>query len=115
MNISDINKMKLKKDANDNYIIPPFVDRSGNVVDGVTVIEDNQVAANTMFIGDSRFARIYEKTGLEISEGRVDAQFIEDAMTIKVRKRLAFLIRTVDQTGFKQVTSISGALTTLAS
>ena len=25
MNISDINKMKLKKDANENYMIPPFV------------------------------------------------------------------------------------------
>ena len=115
MNISDINKMKLKKDGNNNYIIPPFVDRSGNVVDGVTVIEDNQVVANTMFIGDSRFARIYERSGLEISEGYVGDQFVEDAMTIKIRKRLAFLIRTVDKTGFKKVTSISAALTTLAS
>lgn len=114
MNIADINKMKLKKDANENYILPPFVDRSGNVVDGVTIIEDNQVTANTMFIGDSRFARIYERVGLEISEGMVGDQFVEDAMTIKVRKRLAFLIRTVDQTGFKRVTSISAALTTLA-
>ena len=114
MNISDINKMKLKKDGNNNYIIPPFVDRSGNVVDGVTVIEDNQVVANTMFIGDSRFARIYERSGLEISEGTVGDQFVEDAMTIKIRKRLAFLIRTVDKTGFKKVTSISAALTTLA-
>ena len=114
MNISDINKMKLKKDGNNNYIIPPFVDRSGNVVDGVTVIEDNQVVANTMFIGDSRFARIYERSGLEISEGYVGDQFVEDAMTIKIRKRLAFLIRTVDKTGFKKVTSISAALTTLA-
>ena len=114
MNISDINKMKLKKDGNNNYIIPPFVDRSGNVVDGVTIIEDNQVVANTMFIGDSRFARIYERSGLEISEGYVGDQFVEDAMTIKIRKRLAFLIRTVDKTGFKKVTSISAALTTVA-
>ena len=115
MNISDINKMKLKKDANGNYIIPPFVDRSGSVVDGITIIEDNVVTANTMILGDSRFARIYEATGMEISEGLVGTQFVEDAMTIKVRKRLAFLIRTVNKTGFKKVTSISAALTTLES
>jgi HK97 family phage major capsid protein len=114
MNIADINTMKLKKDANNNYILPPFVDRSGNQVDGVTVVEDNTVAANTMYLGDSRFARIYERTGLDISTGVVNAQFVEDAMTLKVRKRMAFLIRTVDQTGFRQVTSISAALTTLA-
>ena len=114
MNISDINQMKLKKDANDNYILPPFVDRSGNVVDGITIVEDNAVTANTMYLGDTRFARIYERTGVDISTGTVDSQFVEDAMTLKVRKRMAFLIRTVDQTGFRKVTSISAALTTLA-
>lgn len=115
MNLVDINKMKLKKDANNNYILPPFVDRSGNVVDGLTIVEDNTVTANTMLVGDTRFARIYERTGLEISKGYVGDQFAEDAMTLKVRKRLAFLIRTVDKTGFLKVADIDAALTTLAS
>lgn len=114
MNLVDINKMKLKKDANNNYILPPFVDRSGNVVDGLTIVEDNTVTANTMAVGDTRFARIYERTGMEVSEGRVDQQFIEDAWTIKIRKRLAFLIREVDKTGFLKVADIDAALTTLA-
>ena len=115
MNLADINKMKLKKDANNNYILPPFVDRSGNQVDGLTIIEDNSVAANTMFVGDRRFARIYERSGVEISQGVVGNQFAEDAMTLKIRKRLAFLIREVDKTGFLKTTDISAALTTLAS
>ena len=114
MNIADINKMKLKKDANNNYMMPPFVDRSGNVVDGITIVEDNAVVANTMFIGDTKFARIYERTGLDISTGTVGTQFLEDAMTLKIRKRLAFLIRTVDKTGFRKVASISADLVTLA-
>jgi len=114
MNLVDINKMKLKKDANNNYILPPFVDRSGNVVDGLTIVEDNTVAANTMAVGDTRFARIYERTGVEISKGYVDQQFVEDTMTLKIRKRLAFLIREVDKTGFLEVTDISAALVTLA-
>ena len=70
MNIADINKMKLKKDANNNYMMPPFVDRSGNVVDGITIVEDNAVVANTMFFGDSKFARIADKN---LNPGAVDS------------------------------------------
>ena len=83
MNISDINKMKLKKDANENYMIPPFVSRDGSNVAGITVIECNAVTANTMVVGDNRFARIYEKAGIEISKGYSGTQFVEDEMTLK--------------------------------
>lgn len=115
MNKADINKMKLKKDANNNYVMPPFVSRDGAVVDGVTVIESNVVTANSLVIGDNRFARIYEKTGIELSQGEVNAQFTSDEKTLKARKRLLFLIREADAGGWAKVTSISGALTTLAS
>jgi hypothetical protein len=115
MNIADINKMKLKKDANYNYVLPPFVTRDGQEVAGIVVIEANCIAANTMVVGDSRFGRIYEMTGVEISRGHVGTQFTEDEITIKARKRLAFLIREADKSGFRKVTSISAALTTLAS
>lgn len=115
MHKADINKFKLKKDANNNYVMPPFVSRDGNVIDGVQVLESNVVAANTLFLGDSRFARIYEKGGLTLTIGTVNAQFTSDMETLKVRKRLLFLIRGADKGGFKKVTSISAALTTLAS
>jgi hypothetical protein len=114
MNIADINLMKLKKDSQNNYILPPFVDRSGNVVDGISVIENNAQAANTMVFGDSRFARIYEQGGFTIARGMVNNQFLEDTMTIKVRQRLAFLIREVDKTGFLSVADIAADLVTLA-
>lgn len=115
MNITDINKMRLKKDANENYIIPPFVSRDGNQVAGMTVIESNVLTANKLVVGDSRFARIYEKAGIVISEGRTGSQFVEDEMTIKARKRLLFLIRTADKTGFSYCSDITADLVTLAS
>ncbi len=115
MNIIDINAMKLKKDANDNYVMPPFVSRDGNEVAGIVIIEDNAVVANTMFVGDRRFGRIYQVGGVTVSQGTVGTQFTEDEMTIKVRKRLCFLIRDADNQGFREVTSISAALVTLAS
>ena len=114
MNIADINKYKLKKDANNNYVMPPFVSREGNVVDGITVIESNIVTANTLALGDRRFARIYEKAGIVLSQGTVNAQFTSDMSTLKVRKRLLFLIRNADKGAWKKVTDIDAALVTLA-
>jgi len=114
MNITDINRMALAKDHNDNYIIPPFVSRDGTNVKGVIVIECNAITANTMVLGDNRYARIYEKVGVTLQKGFVNAQFIEDEMTMKVRQRLLFLIRTVDKTGFLYCSDIDAALTTLA-
>jgi HK97 family phage major capsid protein len=114
MNIADINKMKLKKDANENYILPPFVDRAGNVVDGITIVECNVLTADTMLIGDSRFAKLYEVEGYNISVGYVNDQFTRDLMTLKAKLRENLLIRNVDKTGFLKCTGITAALVTLA-
>lgn len=111
---SVINQMKLKKDGNNNYMTPPFVSADGKNIDGMLVIECNVAPANTLVICDRKFGRIYEKTGIVLSKGLVDNQFVEDAMTLKARKRLAFLIKNSDKGGFRKVTSISAALVTLA-
>ena len=111
---SVINQMKLKKDGENNYVLPPFVSADGKNIDGMVVVESNIAPANTLVVCDKRFARIYEKGGVELSKGMVNAQFTEDMMTLKARKRLAFLIRNADKGGFRKVTSISAALTTLA-
>lgn len=110
-----INQMKLKKDGENNYILPPFVSADGRNIDGMTVIEANIAPANSIVVCDKRFGRIYEKTGVELSKGYSGTQFVEDEMTLKARKRLAFLIRNADKGGFRKVTNITTALSTLAS
>ena len=115
MNIADINKYKLKKDANNNYVMPPFVSRDGEVIDGVTVIESNVITADTMALGDNRFGRIYEKPGVVLSQGEINAQFTSDMTTLKARRRLLFLIRGADAPGWRKVDGIAAALVTLAS
>ena len=114
MNIVDINKMKLSKDGNNNYIIPPFVSRDGKQVAEMLILEENAIVADTLVVGDSRYGRIYERKGIELSRGVVNAQFAEDMETLKVRTRLAFLIRDADVGGFKKVTGIAADLVTLA-
>ncbi len=115
MNIVDINKMKLKKDNNDNYIMPPFVDKNGNTVNGLLIIECNSYAPNTMVVGDNRYGAIYEIPGILVETGYATGDFESDMMSLKAIKRLNLLIRDVDRTGWLEVTSISAALITLAS
>jgi hypothetical protein len=94
--------------------MPPFVSRDGSIVDGLTVIECNIFDSDTIVVGDRRFARIYEMGGIEITRGLVNAQFTSDEMTLKARKRMAFLIRAADKGGFLKCTNIASALTELA-
>jgi len=115
MNLTTINRYKLKKDGENNYVVPPFVSANGDVVDGLRVIESNIMPDNQLVVGDQRFARIYEMGDVMLSRAHVNEQFIEDAITLKARKRLLFLIRTVDATGFLKCTDIDAALTTLES
>jgi hypothetical protein len=114
MNITDINRMKLKKDGHNNYVLPPFFDKNGNIVDGISVIECNAFAANTMAVGDSRYGAIYEEPGVTVQTGFATGDFESDMMTIKARRRLNLLIRKADQTGWLKVTDIDAAVTTLA-
>ena len=105
-----IDQYILKKDGDNNYMF----DMNTGQIAGLDIVEDNNLADNTLVIGDGRFGRIYEMGGVELSEGMVNAQFTSDLKTIKARARLLFLIREVDKTGFLKCTSISAALTTLA-
>ncbi len=113
MNIIDINRYKLKKDANNNYVMPPFVDNNDNVIDGVTVIESNIVTPNTMCMADNRFIRVYEESGLQVSTGLVNDQFTRDLITLKARRRAEVLVREADRQAVYRVDDISAALATL--
>ncbi|MFT5450532.1 MAG: HK97 family phage major capsid protein [Enterobacterales bacterium] len=100
----------LAKDANGNYIF----DENTGTIGGLFVVVDENVANNALAIGDRRYARIYEKTGVVISRGVPNAQFLEDEMTLKARKRMLLLIKNGDATGFLKVTDVTAALALLA-
>jgi hypothetical protein len=101
----------LKKDENNNYIF----DENAGTIGGLAIVIDENMPDNQLIVGDRRFATIYEMAGVVLSEGYSGTQFVEDEMTIKARKRMLFLIREVDKTGFLKVTDVDAALATLAS
>lgn len=108
---STMEDLVLAKDANNNYIF----DESNGTLGGLTVIVDENMADNSIIVGDRRYARIYEKSGVVISRGLVGSQFTEDEMTLKARKRMLLLVKNGDKTGFRKVADVDAALTTLAS
>ena len=114
MNLTEINKYKLQKDANNNYIMPPFVSANGSVIDGIMVVENNNIADNILYIGDSRYGRIYDSAeGYSLQLGYVGDQFIQDKKTFKARKRCALLIKESEKAAYLKVASISAAITAL--
>ncbi len=108
-NSDTIDRYFLKKDANNNYM---FDSETGTIA-GLAIVEDNNLADNTLVVGDGRFGKIYEKSGIVLSEGYGDGQFVRDQKTIKARVRMLMLIRNVDKTGFLKCTNITTALATL--
>lgn len=110
MNSDTFDRYYLAKDLNNMYLF----DSATGTIAGLAVVEDNNMPDNQIVVGDRRFATIYEKAGVVLSEGLVNAQFSSDTKTIKARKRLAMLIRVVDRTGFLHCTNVTTALTTLA-
>ncbi len=115
MNIADINKMRLKKDDHNNYIMPPFVSQNGNQVAGITLVASSSVTANTMLVGDFSFATLFSLGGTTLEIGRIADQFIENQVTIQAERRLGLLVRNNHTDAFRKVTSISAVLITLAS
>jgi len=109
-NSDTIDRYFLKKDANNNYM---FDSETGTIA-GLAIVEDNNLADNTLVVGDGRYGTIYEKGGVVLSEGYSGTQFVGDMKTIKARVRMLFLIRNVDKTGFLKCTNITTALATLA-
>lgn len=106
MNPRDVLKGRMEKDANGNYIIPPFVSRDGNQVAGVQIVESAAVTANTLSIGDSAHVRFYDVEGISLEYGLDADDFTKDLITLKARKRGNLLLRTVDATAFYKVTDV---------
>lgn len=115
MNPADYNEMLAKKDANNNYIRPPFVlEQNGNVyVNGVLIIKTSVVTAGTMLLGDFTYSTLYQGDDLTIEIGEVSTQFTEGMVTMLATEQLGLLVRSAHTDAFVKIADISAALTAL--
>lgn len=106
LNPRDILKGRMIKDANGNYVIPPFVSRDGNQVAGTVIVPSAAVTANTLAMGDARHVRFYDVEGYSLEFGLDGNDFTQDLITLKGRKRGNLLLKTQDATAFYKVTDV---------
>ena len=101
----------LKKDADNNYMNLAQM----AAMKGFNVIENNSLAANTMIVGDSRYIHVPEDGLIRVKNGIHSGTDQIDGITrVLVETRKNLLIKNLEQSGWREVTSISAALTTLA-
>ena len=82
-------------------------------INGMTVVASASVTANTLVVGDGRYAKLYDAEGYNMQIGYIASDFLQDVVTMKARKRLALLIRTADLDGFLKVADIDATLTAI--
>lgn len=111
MNPVDLLKLRLTKDEFGRYLFPTD---SVPAINGMTAIESSQVTANTLLVGDSRYATIYDLEDVNLEMGYINDQFIKNAMTLLAEKRETLLIRNVDADAFLKSTDIAADAASLA-
>jgi HK97 family phage major capsid protein len=117
LNPADFSLFDELKDLNENYVRVPFVTYNidGSIrVGAVQIIETSSQAVNTLTIGDSAYARLYDGQAVNLSYGYNKSQdFEKNILSIKANQEEFLLIRTCEQTSFLKSTSISADITTL--
>lgn len=118
MNPVDYTRMKLKKDAEYNYVIPPFVAATlngGTLIENMIIKSNSGVAENTMYIGDFTRGTYYSGDLIQIEFGYINDDFGKDLVSVLARKRNCLLIRNVSKGGFIKITNINDALAAIDS
>lgn len=97
MNPEDVTKMDLVKDANNNYIMPPFVTADKTVIKGIVVVENPAITAGEFLMGDFRKAVKATRRGLNMQVSTENENdFVKDMVTIRLTERFAFYVRNND-------------------
>jgi len=101
INPTDYRKMLLSKDANGNYVVPPFADPSRLAIDGVRPVRSNLVTAGDLLVGDFSKVTLYIKRNIEVKIWDQDSTDPEyDLKTITASVRAAVKFPTVHQYAF---------------
>lgn len=121
LNPRDVQGIKALKNSFGDYIRDSqlintlFVDTNGRYyIDGMMLVENPLVAANTLYIGDFTKGTVYSMPGIGIEFSYENRQNFEtETVTIKIYERLNLLIRSVDANAFMFVSDIGAGITAI--
>lgn len=103
---SDAMLMRLSKDANNNYLMPPFAGANGDTVMGLTVVPNVAIPVGSFLIGDFRRAhvRTYKgftiRIGYGINAAGTESDFERNLLTILGESRLHFYVSENEKIAF---------------
>ncbi|RHO68248.1 phage major capsid protein [Parabacteroides sp. AF48-14] len=100
MNPIDLANMKLTKDANGQYLFPPFTLQDGTLISGVQIRPSTSITEGEFVLGDFRYLNIRDYVGLSITFGWVNDDFQKNQVTMIGEKRLLAYIKSNYKTAF---------------
>lgn len=111
VNPYDALRMKLHKNQDGNYTMPPFTIPGPNgmmTVSNMQIVESNSVTAGTLVVGDSTKARLYSTGQAEIEIGyNLTGDFSKRILTVLANLEASLLIRNAEVDAFLKSTDIS--------
>lgn len=121
LNPRDMQSIKQLKNTFGDYIrnsqlvTSLFVDANGRYfIDGMLLVENPLITANTLTIGDFTKGTVYSMPGIGIEFSYENRQNFEtETVTIKIYERLNLLIRNVQKNAFMKVLDIGAAITAI--
>lgn len=101
LNPTDADALDLTKDANGQYVLPPFRSADGTLIKGARVIENVGIPTGKFLVGDFRKFHVGVKGGIEIEMTNSDGtDFAKDILSVKLRRRMAAYVRQNDNGAF---------------
>lgn len=82
VNPTDATLMKLTKDVDNNYIMPPFVDAAGEVVNNVRVVQNTKIPVGFYLMGDFTKAHVRTYKDFSIRIGYTGDDFEKNLITL---------------------------------
>jgi HK97 family phage major capsid protein len=111
---NDFADLELHKDANGNYILPPFMSANGTMISSVVIVQNTNVTANTCYVIDRASARFYVEQDMQL---QVWDQNEDDAIKRMKTVTLWFdgqvRVRENDKDGLVKCSNITTALANL--
>lgn len=97
---TDATLMKLSKDADGNYIMPPFTTSSGEVVNGVIVVQNTKIPVGFFLMGDFSKANVRTYKEYSVRVGYTGDDFEKNLVTILGESRVHLWISENEEAAF---------------
>lgn len=97
---TDATLMQLSKDVDNNYIMPPFADASGQIVNGVRVVQNTKIPVGFFLIGDFTKSHVRDYVDFSIRVGYTGDDFEKNLVTILGESRVHHYISENEKIAF---------------